>query len=82
MEPGQALVEAKRLAHELARLPQAALRGDRLSAIEQWGLGWEQAVVNEFRLGLAALATGEAEQGARRFAAGSGRHGEGTEEDA
>lgn len=82
VEPGQALVEAKRLAHELARLPQAALRGDRLSAIEQWGLGWEQAVVNEFRLGLAALATGEAEQGARRFAAGSGRHGEGTEEDA
>jgi enoyl-CoA hydratase len=76
VEPGQALSEARRLAQELARLPQAALRGDRLSAIEQWGLGWDQAVLNEFRLGMAALATGEAEAGARRFATGSGRHGE------
>src|SRR6516162_6143254 len=75
VEPGQALNEARRLALELARLPQAALRGDRLSAIEQWGLGWDQAVLNEFRLGMAALATGEAEAGARRFAAGTGRHG-------
>ena len=82
VEPGQALVEARRLAHELAPLPQAALRGDRQSAIEQWGLGWEQAVLNEFRLGLAALATGEAEAGARRFAAGSGRHGEVAEDSA
>jgi enoyl-CoA hydratase len=32
-------------------------------------------VLNEFRLGMAALATGEAEAGASRFAAGSGRHG-------
>src|SRR3984957_9127155 len=33
---GQALAAAKQLAHELARFPQAALRSDRLSAIEQW----------------------------------------------
>jgi enoyl-CoA hydratase len=72
---GQALAAAKQLAHELARFPQAALRSDRLSAIEQWALGWEQAVQNEFRLGIATVESGETEAGARRFAAGAGRHG-------
>ncbi len=76
--PGQALAAAVALAQDLARLPQAALRSDRLSAIEQWELGWEQAVLNEFRLGLATVASGESEAGARRFAAGAGRHGEAT----
>src|SRR5438309_8050063 len=73
--PGEALAAATELAHELARLPQAALRTDRLSAIEQWGLGWDAAVLNEFRLGIATVASGETEAGARRFAAGIGRHG-------
>ena len=78
--PGQALAAAGQLAHELARLPQAALRSDRLSAIEQWGLGWEAAVLNEFRLGIATVASGETEAGARRFAAGAGRHGKPADE--
>jgi len=73
--PGEALPAAKELADQLARLPQAALRSDRLSAIEQWGLGWDQAVLNEFRLGIATVESGETEAGARRFAAGAGRHG-------
>ena len=73
--PGDALAAATKLAHELARLPQAALRTDRLSAIEQWGLGWDAAALNEFRLGIATVASGETEAGARRFAAGIGRHG-------
>ena len=72
---GQALADSLRLAHELARLPQAALRNDRRSAIEQWSLDWDQATLNEFRLGIATVATGETEAGARRFAAGVGRHG-------
>lgn len=75
VEPGQALAESLCLAHELARLPQAALRNDRRSAIEQWSLDWDQATLNEFRLGIATVATGETEAGARRFAAGVGRHG-------
>jgi enoyl-CoA hydratase len=74
-EPGCALADARELARHLALLPQAALRSDRLSAIEQWELGWEQAILNEFRLGIATVATGETEDGARRFAAGVGRHG-------
>ena len=73
--PGQALSAARQLAQELARLPQAALRSDRLSAIEQWGLGWDEAVINEFRLGIRTVESGETEAGARRFAAGAGRHG-------
>jgi enoyl-CoA hydratase len=73
--PGEALAAATLLAHELAGLPQAALRSDRRSAIEQWGLGWDEAVRNEFRLGIATVDTGETEAGARRFAAGAGRHG-------
>jgi len=75
VEPGQALAESLRLAHELARLPQAALRNDRRSAIAQWSLDWDAATLNEFRLGVATVATGETEAGARRFAAGIGRHG-------
>ena len=74
--PGDALAAAKQLTHELARLPQAALRSDRLSAIEQWGLGWDAAVWNEFRHGIATVESGETETGARRFAAGAGRHGD------
>ena len=80
VEPGPPLAAAKRLAHDLAGLPQAALRSDRLSAIEQWGLGWEAAILAEFRLGLTTVATGEIEAGARRFAAGGGRHGAATTE--
>jgi enoyl-CoA hydratase len=38
---GEALAAAIRLAEELARLPQTCMRNDRLSAIEQWELGWQ-----------------------------------------
>jgi len=66
---------AVELAGELAALPQACLRNDRLSAIEQWGLPEPEAMANEFRRGLATLASGETVAGAGRFAAGEGRHG-------
>jgi enoyl-CoA hydratase len=70
---GGALDEALRLAGQLSGFPQAALRGDRLSMIEQWGLDDEAAVANEVRHGVRALREGVA--GAGRFAAGAGRHG-------
>jgi enoyl-CoA hydratase len=72
---GTARTAAVALAAELASFPQAALRGDRLSAIEQWGLDDESAVANELRHGMATLATGESVAGATRFASGAGRHG-------
>ena len=75
-EPGQALAAALDLAGELAALPQACLRSDRLSAYEQWWLSREEATRNELRRGLQAIASGETGVGAERFARGEGRHGE------
>lgn len=71
------------LAQELAALPQACLRSDRLSAIEQWGFADAEAARNEARRGRAVIETGETLEGARRFADGAGRGGAavaGTEE--
>jgi enoyl-CoA hydratase len=72
---GGARAAAVALAAELAALPQACLRNDRLSAIEQWDLPEREAAANELRRGLATLASGETAAGAGRFAAGQGRHG-------
>jgi enoyl-CoA hydratase len=72
---GSALSEALALARQIASFPQACLRSDRLSALEQWDLGEDDAARNETRRGLAVLASGEALSGAARFAEGEGRHG-------
>jgi len=74
-EPGKALDVALELARELARFPQRCLRSDRRSAYEQWGLPFDEALRNEFRLGMATIESGETREGANRFAAGKGRHG-------
>lgn len=76
VEPGEARTAALVLAHEIAALPQHCLRSDRRSAIESWSLDHRAAMANETRLGLATIATGETVEGAARFAAGAGRHGE------
>jgi enoyl-CoA hydratase len=70
---GQARVAAEQLAHELAALPQAALRADRTSAYLQHDLDLDAALAQELQLGARAL--GEAVEGATRFAGGAGRHG-------
>jgi enoyl-CoA hydratase len=76
--PGSALDDAVTLARELATLPQLCLRSDRLSTYEQWGLGQDEAAVNEARRGRQVIASGETQEGARRFAAGAGRGGAST----
>lgn len=68
---GRALPVAVGLAAELAAFPQACLRNDRASCYEQWGRGEAEAMDGELELGLASLASGEAEEGARRFVARS-----------
>jgi enoyl-CoA hydratase len=73
--PGMALLEALSLAHDLANHPQAAMRADRRSVMGQWSLSLEDALLAEFRGGAEAIASGEAEAGAREFADGKGRHG-------
>lgn len=72
---GSARAAAEELARELAALPQICLRGDRLSAYEALDLSLSEALLNELRHGMRSLSAGESAQGARRFAAGSGRHG-------
>ena len=76
VEAGTALAEAQKLAREIATFPQAALRGDRWSVLSQWSLDLDEARLAEYREGIAAMRSGEALQGAKRFAKGHGRHGE------
>lgn len=73
---GEALATAVALGKKLACFPQRCLRGDRMSALEQWGMHEAEALRNEARHGLTVIASGEASSGATRFARGAGRHGE------
>lgn len=75
VEPGRALDEAQKLARQIAEFPQSALRADRHSVLKQWSLSLDEAASAEYRGGIEAVASGEAQEGARRFAEGSGRHG-------
>jgi enoyl-CoA hydratase len=70
---GTAIEAAQQLAAELAALPQACLRHDRLSLLEQDGMDETDALANELRHGLLSLA--EADSGIAAFRAGRGRHG-------
>ncbi len=76
VEPGRARAASIALAHELAALPQRCLRNDRRSSYEQWGRDLDTSMARETELGLATLASGEAQAGASRFAEGAGRHGQ------
>jgi enoyl-CoA hydratase len=73
--PGKALDAAVALAHELAALPQAALRSDRLSSYEQWPLPLDEALLLEYRHGMATLETGELFAGLDDYASGGWRAG-------
>lgn len=75
-EPGGALEAALALAGQLAAFPQRCLRSDRMSALSQWGADEQRALADETRLGLEVIRSGETREGAGRFAAGAGRHGD------
>ena len=72
---GTAREAAETLAAEIARFPQACLRADRLSALEQAGLPVAEAMRKEFARGAAIAAMPQMREGAARFAGGAGRHG-------
>ena len=72
---GEALTVARALALDLAAFPQACLRSDRASALDQWSLPEAEALGHEFRLGLATIESGETVAGATRFSGGAGRNG-------
>ena len=65
--PGTTRQAAEELARSLAAYPQATLRSDRLSVLEDGGLQ------REYELGRGVLDA--AREGAVRFASGAGRHG-------
>ncbi|MCZ6619287.1 MAG: enoyl-CoA hydratase-related protein, partial [Gammaproteobacteria bacterium] len=74
--PGDALQSALALCAGLARFPQRCLRSDRLSSYAQWSMTLEESLAEETRLGLEVIRSGETLEGATRFAAGAGRHGD------
>jgi enoyl-CoA hydratase len=71
---GTSLATSLGLAHDLARFPQACMRADRASAIRQWSLSQEAALVNEWKS--ATTFRREGADGAARFASGKGRGGD------
>lgn len=71
---GTARQAAVALAHDIARMPQTCMRGDRESARAQWGDDETTALTREFSIGMASLAA-DGIAGAQRFADGRGRSG-------
>lgn len=72
---GAARTAAEEMAREIARFPQAAVRADRQSIIETRGLPVREALRVEWANGVMAHLK-EGAEGAGRFAAGAGRHGD------
>ena len=72
---GEALDAALELARQLSAFPQLCMRNDRLSALAQWSLDWDEATAFEVKVGMETLRTGSAVEGATRFASGQGRGG-------
>ena len=62
------------LADEIAGFPEMCMRADRRSAIAQWSLDIDEALIQEGAGGY-EVATTEAVSGAARFSSGAGRHG-------
>jgi enoyl-CoA hydratase len=71
--PGESRAAAEALARELAAFPQKCMREDRLSVLEQDGLGEREAIENELGHGVRSLK--DVAAGLERFRAGAGRHG-------
>lgn len=75
VEPGMALSAAVELAHEIDAFPQRCMRADRRSALAQWALPEENALMEEYARGLDVVHSGETLEGAITFAGGARRHG-------
>ena len=76
VEPGTARTVAQQLAAQIAAFPQRCMLADRASAYAQWQLPFDAALANEFAGGMAVIESGETLEGATRFKAGQGRHGQ------
>ena len=72
---GKAFETALEMAHQIAAFPPLAMMADRQAALEAFDQPEPIALVNEAE-GAYAAKTQEAQAGAARFAAGTGRHGD------
>jgi len=72
---GRAREEAEALAATIAGFPPLCVRSDRRSVYESLGTRRSAALRREHALGMTSAKAGESVAGARRFAAGAGRHG-------
>ncbi len=75
VEPGKHLERALELAERIAAFPQETMLADRRAAIEGFGLPLADGIALEHKLGRETLHV--AVKGAKRFADGAGRHGDG-----
>jgi len=75
VEPGTARSAAEALAASIAGFPGLCVVSDRASVRAADGCGDAEALHREWGLGRATLESGEAAEGASRFAAGHGRSG-------
>ena len=75
VEPGKHLERALELAERIAAFPQETMLADRRAAIEGFGLPLAEGIALEHKLGRETLHV--AVKGAKRFADGAGRHGDG-----
>jgi len=75
VEPDRHVDRALELAERIASFPQETMLADRRAAIEGFGLPLPEGIALEHKLGRETLAI--AAEGAKRFAGGEGRHGQG-----
>ncbi len=75
VEPGKHLERALELAERIAAFPQETMLADRRAALEGFGLPLNEGIALEHKLGRETLRI--AAEGAARFSAGEGRHGQG-----
>ena len=74
-EPGGARTAAETMAQNIARFPQEAVRADRRSVLESYGLPVREGMRREWSNGVEAHFK-EGAAGAARFDSGLGRHGD------
>lgn len=73
---GKALESAMELAKSISQFPQMCMNHDRMSVYQQESMDFSDAMMNEFRLGMEVVQSGETFKGANTFASGKGRHGD------
>ena len=70
---GRAREEAEALAEQISRWPQTCMRNDRMAMLAGLSLPFDQAMENEFMMGMETIRSGETLNGAARYTAGKDR---------